>query len=183
MAEKISKETVDKLRNGDHKAFDKVFIAYFNKIKYFINGLICSEDDAEELTQEIFVKLWINRMSIDSQKSFNAFLYVLARNSAFNYLKHKLVEQTYLNTPLPEQIAEDTEEIIYAKEIALLVEMAVQRMPEKRREIYNMSRNEGLTNEQIASQLSISKKTVENQLSLTLKELRQLIHLFLTFFF
>lgn len=80
--------TIEALQHGDHQAFEKVFLGYFDKVKYFLNGLLRSEADAEELAQDIFVNLWQNREAIDPQKSFNTYLYTIARNTALNYLKH-----------------------------------------------------------------------------------------------
>ena len=179
---KIDNHILELLCNGNHQAFDDVYIAYYNKIKNFINGLIKSDYEAEELTQDIFMKLWINRETIDPNKSFNSYMYTIARNTAFNYLKHKIVETTYeYNHSIPEGI-EETEEIIFANEIKLLIDLTIEKMPEKRKQIFKLSRNEGFTNQEIAEKLNLSKKTVENQISLALKELRSIISCFLLFF-
>jgi len=182
MSVKIEKKTIQELRDGDHAAFEMVFIAYFNKVKHFINGLLRSEDDAEELAQELFVKLWINHDTINLEKSFSTYLYVMARNAAINFLKSKFVRESYANDLSNTEEYVNSEDILYAKETDLLIKMTVSQMPDRRKQIYKLSRNEGLTNDEIASQLNISKKTVENQLSLALKELRNIISLFLMFF-
>lgn len=67
--------TIEALQNGDHKAFEEVFLAYFNKVKYLLTGLLRSESDVEELAQDIFVKLWMSHTSIDSYKAFSTYLY------------------------------------------------------------------------------------------------------------
>lgn len=175
--------TIEALKNGDHKAFEEVFMAYFDKVKYLLNGLLRSESDAEELAQDIFVKLWVNRQSIDSQKAFSTYLYTIARNTALNYLKHKFVEESFKNSfNDSEEVAESSDEILFAKEISLLIEMTVYRMPVQRRKIYQMSREKGISNNEIAEELGISKKTVENQISLALKEIKRVISAFLFFF-
>jgi len=176
----VSKETVEELRNGCHLAYESIFIAYYGKIKFFINGFIKSENIAEELAQDIFLKLWENRAGIDPDKSFGFFLYTMARNTTFNFLKHKSVHNTYVErTKFSQDLSLSPEEQLYADEIELLIAMAVKKMPTQRRTIYELSRQEGLENEEIAKRLNISKKTVENQLSMALKELRQIIALFL----
>lgn len=176
--------TIEALKNGDHKAFEEVFMAYFDKVKYLLNGLLRLESDAEELAQDIFVKLWMNRQSIDSQKAFSTYLYTIARNTALNYLKHKLVEENFKNSfnDLDIEEADGSDEILFAKEISLLIEMTVYRMPVQRRKIYQMSREKGISNNEIAEELGISKKTVENQISLALKEIKRVISAFLFFF-
>jgi len=178
----MEQQTLEALRDGKHKAFEDVFTAYYNKIKYFINGLVKSEADSEELTQDIFVKLWINRISIDPKKTFNAYIYIVARNAAFNFLKHKIVESSYLENYTELNEVADSEQMIFAKEINLLVELTVGKMPIQRKTIYQLSRDQDLSNDEIALKLGITKKTVENQLSLALQELRRIIHVFLIFF-
>ena len=176
----ITKETIEELRNGSHKAYGDVFVAYYGKIKFFINGFIKSDDIAEELAQDIFLRLWENRASIDTTKSFGFFLYTMARNSTFNFIKHQSVHDTYVQRTLySSDLALSPEEQVYAHEIELLISMAVSKMPEQRKRIYELSRQEGLENDEIAKRLNISKKTVENQLSLALKELRHVISLFM----
>lgn len=179
----ITRETLLFLQEGDHEAFETVFTAYFDKVKHFIERIVRSESEAEELAQDIFVKLWISRETIDPAKPFDSYLFAMSRNAAFNYLKHKQVSKNYLNRDsFSEEAAGGADELVYAKEIALLVEMTVSRMPGQRQKIFRLSRTEGLDNEEIAARLHISKKTVENQLSLALKELRRVITFFVVFF-
>lgn len=172
------------LREGDEKAFEKIYLNYYKKTLYFITGLVKSEDDAKELTQEVFIKLWTNRETLDPERSVHSYMYTIARNAAFNFLKHKLVEINYMNEYAAQNIETETsDEILFAKEMALLIEMSVSKMPAQRRKIYQMSRNEGLNNEEIATRLQISKKTVENQLSLALRELKRVIAGMIILFF
>lgn len=181
----ITKETLISLKSGNHEAFEAVFLNYFNKVKYFINGLIKSEADAEELAQEIFVKIWTNREQIDPEKSFNTYVYISARNTAFNFIKKKLVRESYAADTQyvqSENDAEDSEDVVIAKELDLLISMIVMNMPERRREIFELSRKEGLSNEEIADRLKISKKTIDNQLSLALKELKEAVRTFVMLF-
>ncbi len=179
MTGNIDSIVLNHLQKGDPKAFEQIFLAYYGKVKNFIGTIIKSESDAEDLAQDIFVKLWNNREAVDLQKSFNAYLYTIARNSAFNYLKHKNVCNTYITDNPYRDMDITPEDMIYAKEIGLLIEMSVEKMPEQQKRIYRLSRNEGLTNEEIAARLSISKKTVENQLSIVIQKLKKVISAFL----
>ena len=139
MNNNIDIKTLEAFQDGNHKAFETIFIAYYNKTKTFIDGYIKSEPDAEELTEDLFVNLWINRHSIDTSRSFNSYLHTIARNAAINFLKHKYVCDAYLNH----------------------------------------NRNEGLSNAEIAERLNTTKRNVESQLSLALKEIRKVISCFL----
>lgn len=176
------KNVIAALRAGDTRAFEKIFTLYFGRVKYFIFGLLKSGDDAEELAQDVFVRLWLKRSTLDPEKSLNAFLYAMARNAAFNVMKSRLIHEAYVNECMGEEGECTTEQQLVARETALIIEMTVSRMPQQRQLIYNLSRNGGIANEEIARRLGISKKTVENQLSLALKELRGVVMCLVVFF-
>jgi len=172
----IDKNTIEALRGGDHRAFERVFDAFFGRVKAFIFGYVKSVADAEELAEEVFVGLWMNRAALDPSRSFGAYLHTVARNSALNFLRRKFVRDRYADAPAVEGEGATPEEEIVARETALLIEMAVERMPAQRREIYRLSRGEGLTNGEIAERLGTTKRTVESQLSAALKEIKKVIH-------
>jgi len=178
MGNKIDAGMLESLKDGDHKAFEFVFITYYNKVKIFIFGYIKSVPDAEELAEELFVNLWINRKNIDTSKSFNSYLHTIARNAAINFLKHKYLHDTYLNNLKSTDYGSTSEEDLIAKELGLLIDDVVAKMPEQRKQIYTLSRNEGLTNTEIAFRLNTTKRNVESQLSLALKEIRKAISFF-----
>jgi RNA polymerase sigma-70 factor (ECF subfamily) len=171
----ISEDTIIALKDGSHKAFENIFTTCFDKIKLFIFSYIKSEVDAEELAEDIFVNLWINHESIDVTKSFNSYLHTIARNTALNFLKHKFVRESHGNTIWQTDSGFNPEDELIAKETRLLIEMAVEKMPEQRKMIYRLSRTEGLKNEEIAVRLNTTKRNVESQLSLALKDLRKAV--------
>lgn len=171
----ISKSTLSALQDGSHTAFEEVFMICFNKIKAFIFGYIKSDVDAEELAEDIFVKLWINRESIDVSKSFNSYMHTIARNTALNFLKHKLVDKSYQDNYPKSDSNYSPEDSLIAQETTLLIEMTVEKMPLQRKEIYKLSRNKGLKNEEIATLLNTTKRNVESQLSLALKDIKKAI--------
>ena len=179
MSNKIDIKTLEALRQDSHEAFEEVFITYYGKTKAFIQGYIKSSPDAEELTEDLFVNLWINRHSIDTSKSFNSYLHTIARNAAINFLKHKYVCDAYLNNNQDTEYSSTSEEDLIAKELEMLIDKLVGEMPEQRRMIYTLSRNEGLSNAEIAERLNTTKRNVESQLSLALKEIRKVISCFL----
>lgn len=174
---------LEKIASGDHDAFRYVFMTYFPKVKYFITNIVKSDVIAEELAQDIFLKVWTTRESLPELRSFNAYIYKMARNTALNYLDRKYVEEAYLAnyTPSPNAATNPVDEL-EAKELELLVQLTVDQMPEQRRRIYTMSRIENLKNEEIAEKLNLSKKTVENHLNLALKDIRNVLAAALFFF-
>jgi RNA polymerase sigma-70 factor (ECF subfamily) len=183
MNSKITIETLEALRNGEHSAFEAVFIAYFNKIQSFIYGYIKSKTDAEDLTEDLFVNLWTNRQSIDLSKSFDSYLHTIARNAAINFLKHKYMSESYQKNTISLECGSTSEEDLIAKELGIFIDEVVERMPEQRKQIYILSRNKGLTNAEIAERLGTTKRNVESQLSFALKEIRKAISLFFILLF
>ena len=171
----IQREEIECLRRiagGDHDAFRSIFMKYYPKMKYFIFNIVKSEAIAEELSQDIFLKIWENKEKLCKIHSFNAYIYRIAKNTALNYLEHKYVEDSYFSNYKQATIINPNDELD-AKELEFLVQLAVKKMPEQRRKIYIMSRVENLEKEEIAERLCLSKKTVENQLSLALQGIRK----------
>mgnify|MGYP000794906445 FL=1 len=144
-------------------------------------GLVKSESDAEDLTQEIFLKLWTHRSRFTEVSTFGSYLYVLAKHTAFNYIESRRVNLVSLERAGEEdgERSDTPYEDLVAKDLRLLVDMIVETMPPQRKMIYRMSRDEGLSNTEIAENLQLSKKTVENHLNLALKELRNAVFTFL----
>lgn len=178
MSNKITLETLEALRCGNYKAFEFVFIAYYDRIRVFIFGYIKSESDAEELAEDLFVNLWVNRKAINTTKSFNSYLHTIARNTALNFLKKKYLHTAYVNNTQQSEYSSTSEEDLIAKELGLLIDDIVDKMPDQRKRIYILSRNDGLSNTEIADQLNTTKRNVESQLSLALKEIRKAISIF-----
>jgi RNA polymerase sigma-70 factor (ECF subfamily) len=177
---KINQSILSALQKGSHPAFEKVFISYYTKVRTFILGYVKTMADAEELAEEIFVGLWQNRKSIDPERSFDSYLYTIAKNKALNFLKRKYATKTILEMQVPLIFFHSPEEEYIALEKAHLIEMIVEKMPAQRKKIYQF-RQQGLTNEEIAQKLETSKRNVESQVSQALKEVRRFLSYFVIF--
>lgn len=179
----IENESVQALSKGDSKAFELLFLRYQPKLVYFFTGFVHDEEIARDMAQDIFFNLWTNRQKLHEIHSFSSYLYRMARNALYNYYDHSLVSEKYdasqLFRPL---LTEDLEEMLFAKELQDLIDLKVQQMPPQRRQIFRMSRVEGLNNEEIATRLNISKRTVENHLTAALADLRQMMKMILLLF-
>ena len=164
---------LEELAQGNQEAFQKIFERYYAKILCFISGIIKFDDEAEDLCQEVFVKIWINRANFVDVRNLGVYLYVLSRNLTYNYLESKLTSQIRMEEqPFNEEDSHSPLDDLVAKDMQLLIDMVVESMPSQRKIIYKLSREEGLSNAEIAGKLQISKKTVENHLTLALRELR-----------
>ena len=139
--------------------------------------MLKDHSEAEDITQDIFLKIWRNRTSIGAVDAFGPYLFRMARNAVYDRFDNRSVRENYARRAslLPEYELPDS--AIDSRDLLLLIRMVVEKMPEQRRRIFRMSREEGLSNDQIAEQLSISRRTVENQISRALAELRKLVKL------
>jgi RNA polymerase sigma-70 factor (ECF subfamily) len=172
------KESVylQRLGQGDHASFDALFRLYQPKVKAFLTGFVKDEEDVSDMTQDIFFKIWTKRESISHVSSFKSYLFRMAQNMVYDYFEHNTVKETYEKELSGNACyAELTEDDLYAKELELLIDMAVEQMPEQRKRIFKLSRKEGFTNEEIANQLQINKRTVENHITQALSDLRKCI--------
>ena len=171
---------VSQFSQGSHIAFKALFMRNYPKVRSFIMGLVKSESEAEDLTQEVFLKLWTHREKFCEVEVFGTYLYVLTKNTTFNYLRSRQNRQDSQGTEWVEESTDTTpyEELV-AKDLQLLIDMVVENMPPQRQMIFRLNREAGLTNAEIAEKLQISKKTVENHLNLALKELKNALLFFI----
>ncbi|MGV8880475.1 MAG: RNA polymerase sigma-70 factor [Sphingobacteriaceae bacterium] len=170
---------VAKLIDGDKQAFEWLFNCYYAKLAFFANRFLNDINIAEEITGEMFFKLWEKHEQLVITSSVSAFLYTMTKNKCLNYLKHQKIENLYLNylqkNNLLETCAADTEKCYNDKELALQIKAAVERLPEKCRQVFMMSRYEDLKYRDIAVRLDISSKTVERHMGIALERLRKIL--------
>jgi RNA polymerase sigma-70 factor (ECF subfamily) len=170
-------QLVERLRKGDINAFNKLYSKFSKKLYYFVKGYLQSKEDAEELVQEVFIKIWEKRNTLRKDLSFDAYLFTIAFNAIRKHFRSKSREKKHLNR-FSEGFQVEYDGIISEIEcnsLRKITDNAINKLPQRRKSIYLLSREEGFTNEEIAQKLSISKKTVENQIHLTLKFLREQI--------
>ena len=173
--DKREKTAIISLKNGDFESFDQLFKKYSKRLYGFAIGYLKSREDAEELVQDIFIKVWENRADLDENQSFNSYLFTIAKNTILNHFRKKANQQSYINyikhhTKLMHSKTE--EDIIYS-DLYDHTRIVIDQLPSRRREIFLLNREHGYTNEEIAKRLNISKKTVENQITHAMKFIRE----------
>jgi len=164
--EHIDEKLVARFRNGDMGAFRSIYDSFSQPLYRFAYSYLKDSFEAEEIVQDVFLKVWENRKYIDIQKSFKSYLYRITVNKIFNELKHRVVKQKYekhlLN--IDHQANETPESSIQFEELNKNLELLLTKLPEQQRTIFIMSRWKGLSNAEIAQNLSLSIRTVENQI-------------------
>jgi RNA polymerase sigma-70 factor (ECF subfamily) len=175
MPEEALNELVKRLKASDHEAFRAVFNQWQQTIFNFLHFRTKNVARAEDLLQEVFLKLWDTRTRLDEKKSLRNYLYTIANNLALNEARHeKVVVKHKEGTVLPLfSNTENPEFIFEEKEWKSKLEGAIASLPEKPRVIFLMSRMEDLSYQEIADRLSISIKTVETHMVTALRHLRQ----------
>ena len=171
-----AKLMTDLLSGGESvSAFERIFHKYYPMVFCFIKGMLKDEGRAEDIAQDIFTKLWINRFRLDEDTSLKNYLCVMARNEALNVLKSKRVKSIVLQPDVQEpKILEPAVEDVYnVSEMEDRLRKDIEAMPPQRRLIFKMSRYENLSNLEIAIRLNLSVRTVEKHIQLALKDLRR----------
>ncbi|HAR38381.1 MAG: RNA polymerase sigma-70 factor [Bacteroidetes bacterium GWD2_45_23] len=165
---------------SDKTRFEEIFIQYFSKVRSFAAILLKSEQEAEDVAQDIFVKLWEEPELWEGSLAKN-YLYTMVKNSILNRIKRKNIESNYINHQINLQSSDELAEFedplneMYREELHLLLKVALEQMPDKRREVFEMSRFHHLSNQEIAEKLDLSVRTVEQHIYLVLKDLKKLI--------
>lgn len=162
--------------------FSKVYSIYFPKLVRFAREYVVSIEDAENLVQDLFIYLWERQDLFDSLNNPNAFLFALIKNRSIDFLRHKLVadnnkesiedlkdRELQLKMYALEQFDEN---LLSVDDIEILLNNAINNLPDKCREIFILSRMEGLKYKEIADKLNISTKTVENHIVVALRKLK-----------
>lgn len=160
---------------NDIGSFDTFFLTWQPKLLYFIEHLMKDHEAARDMCQEIFLKAWNMHENLLTLRDPESYLFRMAKNAIYNYFEHNKVTERYVVETLrsSHDIDNDTEEQLFASQLKMMIEHTIAAMPEQRRRVWTMSREQGLSNDEIATQLNISKRTVENHLSNALRQLRK----------
>jgi len=183
------KELVKKLKEGDSFAFEVLFYKYRNKIKGFALKIVPAQIDPEEIVQEVFVRVWLKKEAIDPEKDFQSYLFSIAKNMVLDHLKSAVNRKLYfVGEHFQQDLAEEEGmEASISEETEAKLQKLINEIPERRREIFRLSRFEGLTYKQIADRLNISENTVDSQIRNALaflrKEFRKIVVLAFLYFF
>ena len=165
-----------KIREDDREAFKNLFDTYYASLCHYASHYLNDDSLSEEVVQELFVKIWEKRKSLDVDTSVKNYLFRATRNGCLNQIQHDKVRQLHGKKLKEALMSEDpATDYLITPEMILKLEEGIESLPEKRREIFRLSREEGLKYREIAEKLNISVKTVEVQMGLALKTLRQKI--------
>lgn len=169
-------EFLARLKRGDEAAFKELFELYYRPLTLFALKYIDDVEEAKEIVQEFFIRFWSKHAELDIRFALKPYLYRGVKNACLNYIEAARVARRQLREYTSPQITTSNalENMLAAEQEEMLMQ-AIDRLPEKCRRIFAMSRYEKLSNQAIADRLQLSVKTVEAQISIALKRLREFI--------
>lgn len=152
------------LREGSKDAFRVLYDRYGVKLHRFAFGYLKSEEEAEELVQDVFLKLWDKRHLLNDSGNVKSYLYKVAVNSIYDFIRRRNLEQAFQEFAggRTDEADQTWDEVVY-NDMLTQIDRLMAQMPEQRRKIFKMSKEEGLSHDEIAETLGLSKRTVENQ--------------------
>lgn len=169
----------------NNEDFERLYSLYYPKLVRFSKEYILSRSDAENIVQDIFLTIWEQRKKLTDLENVNAFLFRLTKNRCIDFLRRKVLmeeKQRQIQDVLLKEyqlklysIEQFDENNFTEEDIETILQNAIRSLPDKCREIFILSRLEGLKHHEIAEKLNISPSTVNNQISLALKKLKEIL--------
>lgn len=169
------RELILEIVDGNEKAFSTLFLSYISTLKSFALRFTRSEHAAEEIIQEAFVRIWLNRDKLEHVENIKAYIYKYVSNECLSHIKKKARENKVIGLFNSSQTDSDnvTMDSVHLNEIHRIVMDAVEKLPLQRRKVYQLSRGEGKTIPEIAQILKLSPNTVKNTLVVALRQIRE----------
>ena len=168
------RELLDRLRRGDNAAYEAVFRQWYAPLVATIASLLRDTGPAEEVVQDVLLELWRRRETLTLEQSLRAYLFQATRNRALNYLRRQRVEargEPTIAAAMPSPEPADSE--VREGELNEAIQAAIAGLPDRCRQVFELSRVEGLKYSEIATELGISVKTVEAQMGKALRVMRE----------
>jgi RNA polymerase sigma-70 factor (ECF subfamily) len=171
----IKDDLLIRLRKGDAHAFERIYKSFYPKISLYTLRFTRSRAMAEEITQEVFIKLWETRERVDPTLAFDSYLYRIARNHALNVVKRIQIENIVMGQLTHQQtlLGSATDSYLHYVECQTVIDKAIEMLPPKRQEIFRMSKLEYVQHDTIALRLDISKHTIKSQIVKASKFIRK----------
>ena len=169
------KSMAERLRNDEASVIDDIFALYHKRIFRFSISYLKNDNDAYDIVQDVFIKVWENRLTLNPDTNFDAYIFTITKNALFSLFRKRLTEKKYLDylSELTISNNHDTEKQTDYIFLQQKYEELVEKLPTKRKEIFFRPRKTGLSNKKIALRKGISEKTVEDHLSKSLAFLKK----------
>ncbi len=175
------KELQNRVASGDENAFTELYLHFGKKLILFGVSLVRSKEIAEELVEDVFVRLWANRQGISGIDNLTVYLYVAVKNKALNKLSQKAQELVaapfdYLDTTMNE-FAADPYDMMITSEMMAQMQHAIEALPPRCKMIFKLVREDGLKYKEVAEILNISVNTIDVQMAIAVKKICTALHI------
>lgn len=168
-------ELAKQIKKNQLQSFDRLYEKYSQNLYRFARSMLKTHEDAEEVVQEVFFRVWNKRHGLTEDKSFHSYLFTIAHHVIIDQLRLRLKDQKYKQYLVKEFQKNyfHTDAALEYEELKQQVDMAINEMPAKRKHIYRLSKEKELSNKEIANREQISIKTVETHMTLALHHIRK----------
>lgn len=160
----------------DYTSYNKLFVRYYSRLCYYVYRILMDKEDAEDVVQELFFTLWNNRKKIEIGENVSSYLYRMAKNLALNHIRTETNYRTALENR-EESPSYYEESPLESEEFRIALNNCINRLPDRCKEVLLLHRVKGLKQKEIADQLSISVKTIKNQIWSSLQRLKKCLEL------
>lgn len=169
------KNLLSQVSEGDEKAFRILFDRYWDNIYGVAFAFTKSKMIAEEMVQDIFLKIWIKKDLLNSIQKIDAYLFRVAKNHIYNELRKKIKEEPFNEHIINyfREIGNSPEQLLIFKESEKLVNLAIENLPARQQLVYRLGREQGMSQDEISEKLQISKNTIKRHMNQALKSIRQ----------
>ncbi|UKJ06765.1 RNA polymerase sigma factor [Solitalea lacus] len=173
----ILQQLLIKLKEGDESAFTALYKAYSKPLYLRILRMVKNAEDAEELLQELFIKLWNNRETIDLEKSFQSYMYTIAQNLVYNFFRKVANDQTLINSLVANTMdyCLDAQELLENKEKSLLLQRAIDQLTTQQKRVFQLCKIEDKSYAETAELLGISIATVNSHMTKSLQSIKDFV--------
>lgn len=173
----------DQVKQGNVKAFEVLFHLYYGYLCQYAQKFVDDRGTAEEIVQDFFVGVWEKKEDLNVETSIKNYFFQSIKNRCLNYIQHQKTKNRYAQKIIAEKENNYSADDVFVEiDLAQKIEESINSLPQKRREIFRLSRQEGLKYHEIAKKLNISIKTVETHMSLAIKSLRDKLKNYSSFF-
>jgi len=164
------------IKTDDYACYNQLFLRYYSRLCAYVFNLTQNNSASEDIVQELFIKLWINRKKLEINTSISGYLYRSSKNATLNYLRaEKNRIKSIQNIPVQEW--QTDEDHIEQVEFSVALNKCIEQLPERSRDVFMKSRFEGLKQQEISDQLGTSVKTIKNQIWKSLQFLKACLEL------
>ncbi len=167
------------LEKGEVHTFEMLFKLYFEKLIHIALGYQIGKENAEEIVQNVFLKLWLKKKKLRNITNINSYLFLMVKNACLDHIKHEKIKRNYSKdvwdrkAAIQHQFMKDTTaQLLLQNELKRKITESIEKLPEKCKNVFVKSRVEGMKHREIAELLGISKRTVDAHISNALEHMR-----------